>query len=76
MSTPISLTDDELTVVMNAARVLPIADRDPFLREVAAALATQPVLGPGIVSRVCREVQQRLWCAPDLRIDEPRSRAY
>ena len=76
MSTPISLTDDELTVVMNAARVLPIADRDPFLREVAAALATQPVLGPGIVSRVCREVQQRLWCAPDLRTDEPRSRAY
>ena len=76
MSTPISLTDDELTVVMNAARVLPIADRDPFLREVAAALATQPVLGPGIVSRVCREVQQRLWRGPDLRIDEPRSRAY
>jgi hypothetical protein len=76
MSTPICLTDDELTVVMNAARVLPIADRDPFLRQVAAALATQSVLGPGVVSRICREVQQRLWRAPDLRVGESRSRVH
>jgi hypothetical protein len=76
MSQPIHLSDDELTVVMSAARVLPVADRDPFLRQVAEALATQPVLGPGVVSRICREVQQRLWRAPDLRIGESRSRVH
>jgi hypothetical protein len=68
---PIKLSDSEIATVMSAARVLPVADRDAFLQHVAAVLAVQPVVGDGIVSRVCREVQQRFWRAPEL--DERRS---
>jgi len=63
---PLALTDSEITTVMSTARVLPVADRDDFLRQVATVLATQPVLGDGLVARVCREVQARYWRAPGL----------
>jgi hypothetical protein len=63
---PLALSDSEIAHVMSAARVLPIGDRDEFLRSVAATLQSQPVLGDGIVARVCRELQQRYWRPPEL----------
>jgi len=63
---PLALTDSEITTIMAAARVLAVADRDAFLHAVATALATLPAVGDGIVARVCREVQQRYWRAPEL----------
>src|SRR5262245_48669989 len=62
---PLALTDSEITTVMSTARVLPVADRDDFLRQVATVLATQPTLGDGIVARVCRELQSRFWRPPE-----------
>jgi len=51
---------------MRAARVLNVADRDPFLRAVACALQQQPALGDGIVARTCAEIQRRFWVAPEI----------
>jgi len=62
---PIRLSDSELDCVMNAARVLPVSDRDPFLRAIAEALAGH-VLGEGLVARTVAEVQKRFWRAPEL----------
>jgi hypothetical protein len=76
MSTPISLTDSELTAIMDACRPLQPRDRDQFLRAVAQAIAGLPEIGPGSVHRAIAELQKRYFVAPDLRIDEPRSRAY
>ena len=63
---PLALSDSEITTVMSAAAVLNVADRDAFLRSVAAPLATLPAIGDGAVARVCREIQSRYWRAPDL----------
>jgi len=61
---PLALTDSQITTIMAAARPLLPVDRDAFLRHVAAVLATQPAIGDGVVSRVCREIQARYWRAP------------
>src|SRR5262249_46664045 len=62
---PIALSDSELATVMRAAAVLNVADRDPFLRAVADALAGRE-FGDGIVSRTCAELQKRFWRPPEL----------
>jgi hypothetical protein len=76
MPQPIRLSDDELTAVMNAARPLAPRDRDRFLKAVAQAIAELPVVGPGSVHRAIHATFRLYFDAPDLRIDEPRSRAY
>jgi len=76
MSTPISLTDAELTAIMDACRPLQPRDRDQFLRAAAQAIAELPEVGPGSVHRVITDLQRRYFVAPDLRVDEARSRAY
>jgi hypothetical protein len=72
----IKLTDDELTAVMSAAKPLHPRDRDRFLREVAAAIVALPERGDGAIHRAIRSVWRQRFDAPDLRISEPRSRAY
>jgi hypothetical protein len=76
MPSPIHLTDSELEAVMNACRPLQVCDRDAFLRAVAEAIVKLPEHGDGSVHRVIREVFKQYYDAPDLRADEPRSRAY
>jgi predicted DNA-binding transcriptional regulator YafY len=76
MSQPISLTDSELTAVMDAARPLQPRDRDRFLRAVAQAIAELPEIGPGSVHRAIASVWRQHYDAPDLRTGESRSRAY
>jgi hypothetical protein len=76
MSTPISLTDSELTAIMDAARPLQPCDRDRFLRQVAEAIVALPERGDGAIHRAIRSVWRDCYDAPDLRISEPRSRAY
>jgi hypothetical protein len=63
---PLRLSYSELDVVMAACRPLPVEDRDLFLREVARAVRGHGEIGPGIVYRVCHDVQARLWRPPDL----------
>ena len=55
----ISLSDDELAAVMDAARPIPARDRDAFLRDVAVELAKYAELGPGIIARVVGKIQRQ-----------------
>jgi hypothetical protein len=63
---PVTLSDAELDVLLNLARPLDPAMRDPFLRAVAIELARyQPAeLGPGLISRVARQMQREFWSPP------------
>jgi hypothetical protein len=63
----LSLSDAELQIVMAAAAPLRPRDRDGFMADVATRLALYPELGPGIVSRVCRELQRRHFDPPTLQ---------
>ena len=62
----IALTDDELNIVMAAARPLPVRSREGFLLDVAAVLTSYPAeqRGVGVVYRVAREMQRRHFGAP------------
>ena len=61
------LNDEELDIVMRAARPLEVNRRDGFLQEVAAELERcNGNVGPGIVFKICRDVQRRHHDAPDL----------
>jgi hypothetical protein len=42
MPKPLALTDRQLRLVQTAARAVPVAQRDTFLREVAAHLTSEP----------------------------------
>jgi hypothetical protein len=61
---PIRLSDSELDAVMAAARPLAPHLRDAFLQHVAGALSTCAEVGPGTVSRVCREAQKKFFDPP------------
>jgi hypothetical protein len=76
LSTPISLTDSELTAIMDACRPLAPHARDQFLRRVAEAIVALPERGDGAVARAIRSVWRDYFDAPDLRVSESRSRAY
>ena len=63
---PLKLTDDELDSVLAAARPLHVRDRDGFLQQVAAALASCSKIGPGTVYRVASETQRKFFDPPEL----------
>jgi hypothetical protein len=42
---PISVSDEQLTMIFNACASLQVEDRDPFLRAVAVALRNETVIG-------------------------------
>jgi hypothetical protein len=65
---PLALDDSQITTIMSFARPLSPDDRDVFLQRVANVLAGQPVLGDGIVARVCREIFKEHWKAPELDV--------
>jgi hypothetical protein len=64
---PLSLSDAELTAIMDACRPLQPCDRDRFLKDIAAELAALPMLGDGAVHRAIVTVQRRHFDPPDLR---------
>jgi hypothetical protein len=68
------LSDDELDAVMTAAAPLDPADRDGFVRAVAAELASCPEIGPGAVHRAIVATQRRFWTPPQLS-HEPGARS-
>ena len=53
------LTDPDFDRLMQAAKPVPVPDRDAFLKDVAAALGQHEVVGPGLMHRVISEVQRR-----------------
>ena len=63
---PIRLSDSELDAVMAAARPLAVERRDAFLQQVAITLQRCGEIGPGVVHRICAEVQRVHFDPPDL----------
>jgi hypothetical protein len=57
---PLHFTDAELDQIFAAAQPLDPDLRDPFLRAVACALQGREI-GPGLVARVCRELQREFY---------------
>jgi hypothetical protein len=55
----VRLTDHDFDRLMQAAKPVPISDRDAFLKDVAAELGQHEVVGPGLLHRVISEVQLR-----------------
>ncbi|MBR0730376.1 hypothetical protein JQ595_16615 [Bradyrhizobium japonicum] len=55
----ISLSDDEMAIMMDAARPIHPRERNAFLDAVAVELAKYSELGPGIVARVCAQFQRK-----------------
>ena len=47
----VSLTDQQLSVVMSAASTLAPSDRGEFLEALAAALRVEPEIGDGVLAR-------------------------
>jgi hypothetical protein len=44
---------------MQAAKPLPISERNAFLNDIAAELGRHEVVGPGLLHRIVTEVQRR-----------------
>ncbi|MGO4506017.1 hypothetical protein AB4Z51_03285 [Bradyrhizobium sp. 2TAF36] len=63
----ISLTDDELGIVMEAAKPLQPHQRSAFLADVADELARYPELGPGVIHRVTAKLQREHMNPPRYR---------
>jgi len=63
---PLSLSDDELSHIMQACEPLAPERRACFVQAVADALAVSPVIGPGAVGRAIRETQRRFFDPPNL----------
>jgi hypothetical protein len=63
----ISLSDDELRSVMQAAAPIDPRDRGAFLRDVASELAKYSELGPGVVGRVVANLQRKYFDPPNFQ---------
>ena len=53
------LTDHDFDRLMQAAKPIPVPDRDAFLKDVGAELGQHEVVGPGLLHRIISEVQRR-----------------
>jgi hypothetical protein len=62
--TPIALTDDQITSIMQLAAPLSPADRVRFLQLIAERLRNQDDVGDGSISRLCRELQRQFFTPP------------
>lgn len=66
MPSMLSLTDDELSQIMSAARPLDRDRRDAFVQAVAAEVARCGETGPGVVHRIIAATQRHFWDPPQL----------
>jgi hypothetical protein len=64
MPTPISLTDDQMTALFDAATPLAPHDRSAFLRSVAAYFSGRETVGDGELHRAIAELQRDYFKAP------------
>jgi hypothetical protein len=65
----LSLSDSELSAIVEASRPLAPRDRAKFVEAVAVELSRFPEIGPGIVGRVVRDLQKQ-------HLSPPRSFAH
>jgi hypothetical protein len=55
---PLALSEEEIDVLNRLAAPIAYGRRNEFLQAVAAALASCPQPGPGLVYRTAREIQR------------------
>jgi len=65
MTTPIRLTDLQLTQVMRLARPLSVNVRAAFLERLASELCVLGELGDGVVFRTASRIQREFFDPPD-----------
>jgi hypothetical protein len=68
---PIRLSDSELDAVLTAARPIAVERRDAFLQAVAGELKGCREIGPGVVHRVCADVQRAFFDPPQFATGAP-----
>jgi hypothetical protein len=56
---PLALSEDEYCAVIGAAQPIHPAERDTFLRDLAAELERHAVVGPRLAQRLCADLQRR-----------------
>jgi hypothetical protein len=65
---PLSLTDEEMSLLRELAAPIPPRQRQEFLLAIAAALETEQTagadIGPGLIHRVASRLQHRYGPAP------------
>jgi hypothetical protein len=72
-TSPLALTDEQMTAILAASHPLPPDVRGPFLEACARELAALPVVGDGVVHRVVMFCQQRYFDPPlETERHEPR----
>jgi hypothetical protein len=63
-SSPISLTDAQMSAVFAASHPLPADRRNAFLEDVARALACLPEIGDGAVHKIIVQIQRKYFDPP------------
>ena len=61
---PLSLSAENLDLVLGLARPLEEGRRGAFLQAVAEQLAAEPMAGPGAVHRIARGLQRQFFDPP------------
>lgn len=61
----LSLSDAEYAAVQAAAAPIHPLQRSAFLQALAKELEPHPVVGPGLVHRLCGDLQKRYVIAPE-----------
>jgi hypothetical protein len=65
-SSPIRLSDEQMSALLAASHPLPPASRSAFLEHCARELSRLPEIGDGAVHRTIMAVQRIYYDAPDL----------
>jgi hypothetical protein len=66
MSSPIRLTDEQMSALLAASYPLPPDSRSAFLEACARELAALPIVGDGAVHRIVMQVQKLYFDPPEL----------
>jgi hypothetical protein len=69
MTTPLALTDAQISAIMALSRPLSPDQRSRFLEMLAAKLDGRRELGDGQLYRLCRELQREYFSPPDFNVD-------
>ena len=63
-TTPIALSDQQMSAIWAAAMPLDVKARGAFLEDVAREISRHPILGDGLLHRVIMQVQRRHFDPP------------
>jgi hypothetical protein len=68
--TPLALSDEQLTTIMQLSRPLQPAQRVAFFEMLVAKLNGRGEIGDGQLFQICRELQRQYFSPPEFNQDE------